>query len=219
MPDVDEAWDGLMRRIGKPTRRTVRMRNIGTVIAAAIAAVEYQQQLFFSEAGGWYWLVDSGDPTTPGNDYSTVLREKKEKIEAQKRKVEQSLATAATTDAEPVAATAIVQDYWRTQKDITIKLRIKDGYHIYDNVSSSDPYLPTKINVELSDGYTLEGSMKKPKAKALNSTGTTTLEGDVMFQQRIDGIGKGKAKVTISFQCCDDHVCLPPQDIVLELDI
>ena len=76
-----------------------------------------------------------------------------------------------------------------------------------------------KINVELSDGYTLEGSMKKPKAKALNSTGTTTLEGDVMFQQRIDGTGKGKAKVTISFQCCYDHVCLPPQDIVLELDI
>lgn len=180
---------------------------------------KYQKKLFFSEAGGWYWLVDNGDPTTPGNDYSTVLREKKENIEAQKRKVEQLLTTATTTDAEPVAVTAIVQDYWRTQKDLTIRVSIKDGYHIYDNVSSSDPYLPTIIKVELSDGYVLVDDMKKPKVKVLNSTGTTIYEGDVIFQQRIDGTGKGKAKVTMSFQCCDDHVCLPPKDIILEVDI
>lgn len=61
--------------------------------------------------------------------------------------------------------------------------------------------------------------MKKPKVKALNSTGTTIYEGDVMFQQRIDGSGRGKAKVTISYQCCDDHICFPPQDIVLEVEI
>lgn len=180
---------------------------------------KYEKQLFFSMAGGWYWLVDNGDPTTPGNDYAIALKEKRERIDAQKRKVEQMLETAATTDAQPVAATAIVQDYWSSKKDITIKVSIKDGYHIYGNVSSSDPYLPTKFEIELSNGYKLEGEMKKPKVKALNSTGTTIYEGDVMFQQRIDGSGRGKAKVTISYQCCDDHICFPPQDIVLEVEI
>lgn len=180
---------------------------------------KYEKQLFFSMAGGWYWLVDNDDPTTPGNDYSVALKEKRERIEAQKRKVEQSLQTSATTDAQPVAASAIVQDYWSSQKDLTIKVSIKDGYHIYSNVSSSDPYLPTEIKVELSNGYTLVGTMKKPKVKALNSTGTTIYEGDVMFQQRIDGSGRGKAKVTISYQCCDDHICFPPQDIVLDVEI
>ncbi|MGM9699543.1 MAG: protein-disulfide reductase DsbD domain-containing protein [Prevotella sp.] len=180
---------------------------------------KYEKQLFFSEAGGWYWLVDNGDPTTPGNDYSVALKEKRERIEAQKRKVEQSLATDATTDDQPVAASAIVQEYWSSQKDLTIKVSIKDGYHIYGNVSSSDPYLPTEIKVELSNGYTFVGNMKNPKVKALNSTGTTIYEGDVMFQQRIDGSGRGKAKVTISYQCCDDHICFPPQDIVLNVEI
>lgn len=38
-PDVDEAWDDCLRRIGKATRRTVRLRFIGSAIAAAVAAV------------------------------------------------------------------------------------------------------------------------------------------------------------------------------------
>lgn len=33
---------------------------------------KYQKKLFFTQAGGWFWLVDNGDPTTPGNDYSII---------------------------------------------------------------------------------------------------------------------------------------------------
>ena len=33
---------------------------------------KYQSKLFFTESGGWLWLVDDLDPKTPGNDYSVL---------------------------------------------------------------------------------------------------------------------------------------------------
>lgn len=39
MPDVDEAWDGMMRQIGKPKRRTIKMRYMGAAIAIAVALI------------------------------------------------------------------------------------------------------------------------------------------------------------------------------------
>ena len=33
---------------------------------------KYQSKLFFTESGGWLWLVNDLDPKTPGNDYSIL---------------------------------------------------------------------------------------------------------------------------------------------------
>lgn len=40
--------------------------------------------------------------------------------------------------------------------------------------------------------------------------GTTIYENEVVFRQEIVGTGEGEIICTIGYQCCDDHVCMPP---------
>lgn len=160
----------------------------------------YKDKLFFTESGGWLWLVNTTDPSVPGNDYSILEKEKKQ-LETKKHDQEQ------TSHDTPVIAKA---EYDAAGKQILIRMKIHPGYHIYGKVSSSDPYIPTEIKIEISEGWQKEGDIILPAFKQLNSTGTTIYEDEVIFRQKIKGKGNGTATVTVSWQCCDDHICMPP---------
>ena len=166
---------------------------------------KYQSKLFFTESGGWLWLVDTEDPTVPGNDYSILEKEKEEASRMPEISGE-------TGHQNPVLASAIVKSSADGQKEVVLRVKIHPGYHIYGKVSDQDPYIPTEIKVETTGNWHNDGSLQLPVAKPLNQTGTTIYEDDVVFRQRIIGSGEGSAKVTISWQCCDDHICMPPQE-------
>ncbi len=169
----------------------------------------YKDKLFFTESGGWLWLVNTTDPNVPGNDYSILEKE----IPAQ---TTNTAGQEQTTHETPVIAKA---EYDVAGKQILIRMKIHPGYHIYGKVSSSDPYIPTEIKVELSSGWQKEGDLLLPAFKQLNSSGTTIYEDDIVFRQKIKGNGKGTATVTVSWQCCDDHICMPPTEQVFTVSL
>ena len=49
-----------------------------------------------------------------------------------------------------------------------------------------------------------------PTAQPFGSAGTTIYEGEKTFSLPPSGSGKGEVKCSVSWQCCDDHVCMPP---------
>lgn len=165
----------------------------------------YQKKIFFTESGGWVFMID-GPATLPGNDYHA--REAKAKESAGTAEASQATLKA-TSQQEPVSVAArLVREEGNNY--IEVKVRIHAGFHIYGNVAASDPYIPVKIAAsQLPQGVTADEPVM-PTAQPFGSAGTTVYEGENTFSLPLSGSGKGEVKCSVTWQCCDDHVCMPP---------
>ena len=165
----------------------------------------YQKKIFFTESGGWVFMID-GPATLPGNDYHA--REAKENEAAGKAEASQATLKA-TSQQEPVSVAArLVREDGGCS--IEVKVRIHAGFHIYGKVAASDPYIPVKIAAsQLPQGVTAAEPVM-PTAQPFGSAGTTIYEGEKTFSLPLSGSGKGEVKCSVTWQCCDDHVCMPP---------
>ena len=172
----------------------------------------YQSKLFFTESGGWLWLVNTQDKNVPGNDYSVLKYN-----ELPKQKTPE---ISGTTDRDnPVLVSGVVNDLPNGDKELVIRVKMHNGFHIYGFVSDQDPYIATTFDIQTEGNYQKVGDLQIPSFKNLGSTGTTIYEGDVMFRQRIKGSGRGKVTCTVNYQTCDEHACLPPRDVELSFDL
>ena len=161
-----------------------------------------KDRLFFTEAGGWLFLVNTRDENVPGNDYHV----------RDARPVAQLPATTATSDEEPVQVAVSVSDAVDGKREVVIRINIHPGYHIYANVAKSDPYIKTSVEVDLPEGYEKVGKLQTPAFKTFNARGTTIYEKEVVFRQGIAGKGEGEVNCTVGYQCCDTHICMPPTE-------
>ncbi len=167
----------------------------------------YEDRLFFTESGGWLFLVDSREPGL--NDYSVLLR----------RAVTDAAeyAQGVTSDAEPVAVSAAVVPSNGGGYVLNITVVIHPGYHIYGDIADADPYIPTEIEVTLPDGFTPKGTLGRPLAIPYGSSGTTVYEGTAVFTQEFIGSGSGEIECRISYQCCDLNICFPPVEKIISV--
>ena len=171
-----------------------------------------RDRMFFTESGGWLWLVDTLDPSVPGNDYS-VLTAKPEETKA-------APATPAgeTDNANPVALKAEVTDAPDGCKDVVVTMTVHDGFHTYATLADGDPFIPTEITVELPEGYEKVGDLRLP-APTPSATATTYYTGTGSFTQRVKGTGAGKAVCKVRYQACDASMCMPPVTKTFELEL
>ncbi|MBQ3521637.1 MAG: hypothetical protein IJA38_02280 [Bacteroidales bacterium] len=166
----------------------------------------YKDKIFFTEAGGYLFLVNTLDNTVPGNDYRA--KRLQQAID--------SINLPETSDNEPVATGAKHITIEGGKQFIIVKLGIRTGYHIYGNVSDQDPYIPTKVELVLPDGYT-QAEVLAPFGTPLGTNGTTQYEDEATFIIPIYGDAKDGIKVKVSYQCCDSSICFPPTEKTIEL--
>lgn len=158
-----------------------------------------KSRIFFTETGGYYFMVNSYDKDTEGNNY------KKKQTEVSYNHIK----PAETDDNNAVSvATGIVNK--GANKEVVVKVRIHPGYHIYAYVADVDPYTQTTLKINLPEGYTKVGDLKKPSFKYFSDSGTTIYEDEILFTQEISGSGRGEVTCAITYQCCDTHICFPP---------
>ena len=172
----------------------------------------YKDRLFFTESGGWLWLVNSTDPSTPGNDYS-VLKQMDKPSDGNKDMDKQQ-----PTADNPVIVSASIADVGG-KKAVKLLFKMYKGFHIYEKVASSDSYIPLVIHYDLSNSYKLSGDAIMPKALPFGTSGTTIFSEELTIVQPFEGSGSGTAKVIVSYQACDDHVCIPPQEKTFTLPL
>ncbi|MBX7123786.1 MAG: protein-disulfide reductase DsbD N-terminal domain-containing protein [Opitutaceae bacterium] len=170
-----------------------------------------KSRLFFTQVGGFVFMVNTRDPAIPGNDYA-----------AKARAIGRAATQPGTTDdMNPVSVAAGVVDMRDGRKELVVKLRIHPGYHIYSHVDAADPFIPTKLNLKLPSGYQTVGTLNTPPFRPYNESGTTGLyTGEITFAQEISGSGQGEATINLSYQCCDASICFPPadQELVVKLN-
>lgn len=170
----------------------------------------YKDKLFFSESGGYLWLVNDPGDNVPGNDYSVLETKTETPVPVILDK---------TTPDNPILIKGSLNATTDGEKELVVKIKLHPGFHIYADVSKKDPFIATRFKWELPEGMTLDGAMKLPPVKKLDGGLTTVYEGECVFRQRLLGEGEGKVRCTVSYQCCDNTICLPPTQNVLEFDV
>lgn len=158
-----------------------------------------KNKIFFTETGGYYFMVNSYDKDTEGNNY----KNKSTETSYNHIKPEQTDHNNAVS-----VATGIVNK--GANKEVVVKVRIHPGYHIYAFVSNVDPYIQTALKINIPEGYTKVGDLKKPSFKHFNNSGTTIYEDEIIFTQEISGQGNGEVICAVTYQCCDSQICFPP---------
>lgn len=159
-----------------------------------------KNRMFFTETGGYYFMIDTYDKNIEGNDYKRK----------QQRETVGDIEPAKTDHNNPVSIATAIIDKGNNVKEIVIKFRIHPGYHLYAFVSDSDPYVNTDIQIEIPEGYTKKEGIKMPSFQYFNESGTTIYTDDITFIQEIMGSGSGEAVCLVSYQCCDTQICFPP---------
>jgi len=175
----------------------------------------YKDKLFFTESGGYKWLVDTFE-NVPGNDYNVYLQEKEEAYLAAKVAGGRRPGAAPvqlTDDRNPVYlyAEAVTSGRDGDAKDIVLYQKIHPGYHTYAVVPADEVFVVTEVEITLPDGYRKEGALSVPNASLLDASGTTVYRGTGEFRQTVKGEGGGEAIVTITYQCCNNNTCLVPE--------
>lgn len=161
---------------------------------------KYKGQMFFTETGGYYFMINTNDKNVEGNDY------KKKKL----KQAYDQVKAGETSHENAVSVAAGIVDKGDGKKDVVIRFKVHPGYHLYAFVSDKDPYVQTDVKIDLPAGYTKSGELKKPSFGYYNEAGTTIYANEVMFVQEISGKGNGEVVCAVTYQCCDDQICFPP---------
>lgn len=166
-----------------------------------------KKKMFFSEAGGWVFLIDSREPGV--NDYKGW----------EIRRLQEALPTAATDENNPVTVAVSHETLQSGDQVVLVKVNIHPTYHIYARVGAGSPFIPTKLDIQLPDGYTKSGNLQLPPAKPFNQSGTMMYDGTIVFRQPVSGCGKGTISCNLSYQCCNDRICYPPTELSLPIEL
>ena len=170
----------------------------------------YHDKLFFTEGGGYLWLVNTFE-NVPGNDYRVRLAEEEEAYMAKKRAGGRPGAPVQLTDdPNPVYLQAEAVNTEKG-KDIVVFQKIHPGYHTYAVVPADEVFVVTTVEIELPAGYEKVGPLYVPEAQLLDASGTTVYRGTGEFRQSIQGQGAGEATVKVTYQCCNNNTCLVPE--------
>src|ERR1700731_4390161 len=112
-----------------------------------------------------------------------------------------------------------------TEAVVFLKATIQDGWHIYSqNVKDGGP-IKTSFTFTPSKEYSLVGATAEPtpltKFESSFSMNVSYFEKTVTFQQKIKlkSASASVVKGTLEFETCNDHKCLPPEDVQFSIDL
>jgi len=112
-----------------------------------------------------------------------------------------------------------------TEAVVFLRATIQDGWHIYSqNVKDGGP-IKTSFTFTPSKEYSLIGQTSEPapltKYESAFSMNVSYFEKTVTFQQkvRLKSANVSVVKGTLEFETCNDHKCLPPEDVNFSIDL
>ena len=189
-----------------------------------------KDNLFFSEGGGFKWLLNTMDPNEPTNDYSMIMEvvtmdgvkgpkwtapkpepQGRRGMAAQPAPAKSNEPTLVTDEMNPVALEARANG-----DEITLYMKVHDGYHTYAVVDPEDPFIQTTVSFELPNGMSKVGKLQLPASQS-TANSTAYYVGSGKFTQKVSG--KGDVKVKVRYQACNSNGCLRPTTKTLDVTV
>jgi DsbC/DsbD-like thiol-disulfide interchange protein len=123
----------------------------------------------------------------------------------------------------PISLNSILVDA-KDSLAIVVKVQLAPGWHIYQYVPSTKPYIPMKLILKLPDGVRAIGPWIKPRPIASASDpGVLIYLNEMIFIQKIARSSLTKIGSTIQaglyYQACNLHQCLPPREKTFDFKI
>ncbi|KAA8485326.1 disulfide bond corrector protein DsbC [Arcticibacter tournemirensis] len=112
----------------------------------------------------------------------------------------------------------------KTEAVVLIKATIENGWHIYSQHVGEGGPIPTSFTFSPSKTYTVQGKTIEPKPvskfeKTFNMN-VSYFEKSVVFQQRVKlNAAQAAVKGKLEFMACDDHQCLPPEEVEFSIPV
>lgn len=111
-----------------------------------------------------------------------------------------------------------------TEAVVFIKATIDDGWHVYSQTVKDGGPIKTSFTFTKSKDYVIVGHTIEPKPisrmeKVFNME-VGFFEKSVVFQQKIKlKASQVTVKGTLEYMTCNDHQCLPPDDIEFSIPV
>ncbi len=107
---------------------------------------------------------------------------------------------------------------------VFIKATIDDGWHVYSQYVKDGGPIKTTFTFPASPEYALVGKTIEPTPITRNEPvfkmDVSFFEKEVIFQQKIKlKAGQATVKGTLEYMTCNDHQCLPPDDIDFSIPV
>ena len=166
----------------------------------------YHKKMFFTESGGWVFLID-GPSDLPGNDY----RAKKAAIKAaEEAKYDgQGVLGEASQDVPVCVAANIVEEDGGTF--VEVSFAICPGFHLYSTVDPTDPYVAMSIETSKLEGIEV-GEPILPAARIMDKPGTTVFDSNFKVRIPVTVRENGPLTVNVGYQACDSKSCTIPAE-------
>lgn len=134
----------------------------------------------------------------------------------------EELQCAVPDEQDPVSVNAIiVRGENKGELAVVVKVTMAVGWHIYAYVPADQPYIVTKLVLNLPEGFTLKGDwIKSPATPSSSDRGVFNYQKEALFYcQLVSETEKpGVIKAGIIYQACNERQCLPPGEKIIELN-
>lgn len=184
---------------------------------------QHRANLFFTEAGGYKWLVNTrADATatrrrtaaTDGLPFrsATVVPEADGGVAGNRGK-QQAEASG------PLRARLVLKALANGNHELRLVVAIEAGWHAYQSVPEGSPYELMAVDLDLPAGLQQKGKWQKPAGQPYaDDPDLIVYEGKVAFRCELTGKmpnDLSKIACRLSYQVCDANMCLPPTAIEL----
>lgn len=172
-----------------------------------------KSQLFFTEAGGFKFMINTFGKAVPQHKTALVQDLKKS-----------SGSNAEPTLEDPVAVSArLVYGTDKATARLYVEAKILKGWHTYALVPEDSPFITTKMILELPDGASLLDDWQASAALPFaGNEGVFVFEEKASFSVTVNmkNVKPGALiKCGLSYQTCDENKCLPPSEKLIDLPI
>lgn len=176
-------------------------------------------RLFYTEAGGFKWLVNTlGDATSVTNRRQSVGANTS-KAAAQLPKAAVAAPVKTPTAENPLTASMRIDALAAGGHVVVIDVAIFKGWHAYGAAAEGSPYTVLQPSLGLPDGVKQVGDWQRPEGKAYaDDPNVTVFEGQVSFRCKLRGgtpSNLSKVVCELSFQVCNESMCQRPTSLQL----
>ena len=165
---------------------------------------EVKEYLFFSESNGYKFYTDS---------YNNRNLYPEEIIGLENLVMEEP------DDLNPVSSKAALLPTIDGNNAVVIRVKIKEGFHIYASASKDIPFTFFTVKIHLPAGMSELGELRFPQMKPYEGDPKISIyKGDIVIMQKVTGASEKKIRVQLDYQYCNDEYCGLPVQKVLTLN-
>jgi uncharacterized protein YyaL (SSP411 family) len=103
--------------------------------------------------------------------------------------------------------------------EVTVKVKVADGWHINSNTPLEDFFIATQLTVEGVDGAKITYPVHKKMKLGFHDKELALFEGAVELKAKLANVPDGAVTAKLRVQACSDKICLEPETADLRIPV